>query len=234
MKVQQLKNYGKGFANSTLDPEKVKQMERVISQELRGELGIIAVMNLMWKMRKKIRQMKKFQWSKLRERGFTDQRFLDDLIERTALIRVLVDMVGIQRASEIHRKILDKIAYEFMASMFPSVEALKACGDPFKSFKEYFKAFNTANERAGIHEVKIVEDTDDVFAFNVEYCIWHEVAKEFGDPYLCYPSTCYGDEVFFPRMCAQAGFCFRRNGTLATGAPVCDFGFERRAGGNNN
>jgi hypothetical protein len=124
----------------------------------------------------------------------------------------------------------DRTAYDLMTSVFPSVEEFNACGDAFKSFKEYMKAFNAANERAGLHEIEIAEDTDDVFVCHYKYCAWREVANEFGDPYLCYPLSCYSDEAWMPRFATEGGWKFKRTGTLATGAPVCDFRFERVVG----
>jgi hypothetical protein len=147
-------------------------------------------------------------------------------------MKALADMLGMERASEVYRRIWDRTAYDLSTSGFPSVEEFKACGDVFKSFKKYWKAANAANERAGLHEVEIVEDTDDVFVCNYKYCVWREVANEFGDPYLCYPASCYPDEVWLPRFATEGGWEFKRTGTLATGAPVCDFRFERLPGGD--
>lgn len=123
------------------------------------------------------------------------------------------------------------MAYDVMASVYPPVEELQACGDLLEAFKKYMNASNAKNVADGIHEVEIAEDTSDVFAMNYKYCAWLEVARAFGDPHLCYRSSCYGDEVFLPRFCSQAVFGFKRTGTLATGASVCDFRFERLAAG---
>jgi hypothetical protein len=201
-------------------------------RELRRELGLIGLLRTGWRMRKETRRMKNHDWSRLRERGLTDQRFLDQLIQSTSGMKVLADMLGMERASDVFRRISDRIAYDMSTATFPSVEELKACGDAFISFKEYWKAANAANERAGLHEVEIVEDTDDVLACNYKYCVWREVANEFGDPYLCYPSSCYGDEAWLPKFGAEGGWEFKRTGTLATGAPFCDFRFERLSGGD--
>lgn len=230
MRVEELKNYGKGFVDIMSDPELMKRMRKVMSREFRRQLGLIGIMRLMWRMGKETKRMREHDWLRLTERGI-DRKFLDAVIQNMAVMKALADMVGMERASDIHRRVWDKTAYDLMASMFPSVEELKVCGDAFKCFKEYMKNFNAVNERAGLHEIEIAEDTDDVFVCNYKYCAWHEIAREFGDPYLCYPSFCYGDEVFFPRMCAEAGWRFKRAGTLATGAPVCDFTFERLTGG---
>ncbi len=85
-----------------------------------------------------------------------------------------------------------------------------------------------AMEQKGLEEAEVVEDTDDVFQLNVTFCAWAEVARVLGDPYYCYYSTCYGDEVFFPHLCKKAGFEFKRTGTLSQGASVCDFRFIRK------
>ena len=145
-------------------------------------------------------------------------------------MKVLADMLGMEKASEVYRRIWDRAACDIMASVFGSVEDFKACGDAFKSFKEFWKANDAANERTGLYEVEIVEDTDDVFVCNTKYCAWREVASEFGDPNLCYSANCYLDEVWIPRFGTEGGWEFKRTGTLATGAPVCDFRFERLPG----
>jgi hypothetical protein len=232
MKVEELRYYGKGFVDIVSDPEFVKRVTKVMMREFRRELGLIGLLKMGWRMRKEARRMKKHDWSRLRERGLTDQGFLDWLIEDMAGTKALVDMLGMEKASEVYRRIWDRTAYDLMTQGFPSVEEFNACGDAFKSFKEYMKAGNAANERAGLHEVEIVEDTDDVFACNYKYCVFREVASEFGDPYLCYPASCYSDEAWIPRFATEGGWEFKRTGTLATGAPVCDFRFERLSGGD--
>jgi len=232
MKVEELTNYGKGFVETMTDIEFMKRVRKLVMREFRRELGLIGLLKMGWRMRKEARRMKKHDWSRLRERGFTDQGSLDWLIESMAVMKALADMLGMERASEVFRRVHDRTAYDLMTSQFPSVEEFKACGDAFKAFKEYFKASNAAYERAGLNEIEIAEDTDDVFVCNYKYCVWREVAKEFGDPYLCYPSSCYSDEAWMPRFATEGGWKFKRTGTLATGAPFCDFRFERLPGGN--
>ena len=234
MKVEDLRYYGKGFVNIMSDPKLVKRMSKVMIREFRRELGLIGILKMGWKMRKEAKRMKKHDWSMLRNHGFTDQGFLDWLVENMAGMKALVDMLGIEKASEVYRIIWDRTAYDLMTSVFPSVEEFKACGDAFKSFKEYYKANDATNERAGLYEVEIVEDADDVFVCNYKYCLWSELAKEFGDPYLCYPANCYLDEVWIPRFATEGGWEFKRTGTLATGAPVCDFRLERLPSGDKS
>jgi len=141
-------------------------------------------------------------------------------------MKTLADILGMERATEVQCRLLDMTMYDLMVPTFPSVEDYRACGDYFDAFREYSKASYVANIRDGLHEMDIVEDTPDVLAFNITYCAWHEVAKELGDPYLCYPSTCYGDEAYIPMALAGSGCQFKRSGTLAEGQRVCDFRFE--------
>ena len=232
MKVEELRNYGKGFVDTMSDTELMKRGRKLVMREFRRELGLFRMLKMGWMMRKEARRMKEHDWSRLRERGLTDQGFLDFLIESMAVTKALADMLGMEKASEVYRRIWDRTAYDLMTSGLPSVEEFKSCGDAFKSFKEYWKAANAANESAGLHEIEMGEDTDDVFVCNYKYCVFREVANEFGDPYLCYPAECYSDEAWIPRFANEGGWKFKRTGTLATGAPVCDFRFERLPSGD--
>jgi hypothetical protein len=227
MNVEDLRNYGKGFVEIMTDPEISKQMTKALTAELQRHLGRVNLIRLMWNLPKQTKRMKALNWSRIYEHGLVDQKFFQEVVRSITAIKTLSDIVGKEKASEIYLEIMDKVAYDLMSSMFPSVKDLENCGDVFESFRKYAKAFVNANNRDGVHEIEEVQDTNEVLAYNVKYCIWHEVAKNINEPVLCYPSNCCFDEVFFPRMGAQAGFRFKRSGTLASGASVCDYRFER-------
>lgn len=237
MRVEGLRNYGKGLLDSVPDPEvrkRERQTSETIRRELEGELGRSGAAELMARTKAEVERMKAHDWTNLREHGLDDRRFIDGVIKRIALMKALADAVGMEKASAIQCRLVEKTIYELMSPMWPTVEDYKACGDFFEAFKEYTKATMAANVRDGLHEIEWVEDSPTVLAFNVRYCVWHEVARAFGNPYLCYPSTCYGDEVTIPRVLGQAGCRFRRAGTLAQGAPVCDFTYELLDSGNSS
>jgi L-2-amino-thiazoline-4-carboxylic acid hydrolase len=229
MKVKDLKNYGKGLLDSEPD---LKMIERegttrmIIRQELEGEFGQAVTRELMSVVKKQTDQMKSQALSILSNRGLTDERFIESVIKRIALMKALSDVVGVEKASAIQCRLVEKTIWELMSPMWPSVEDYKSCGNFFEAFREYSKSTMAANVRAGLHYIEMVEDSPTALAYNVEYCVWHEIAKSFGNPYLCYPSTCYGDEVTIPRVLDKTGYRFRRAGTLAQGAQVCDFRYE--------
>jgi len=235
MKVEELRNYGKPLSHIIFSPEAKKQAKRmmkVVRSELRKELGLVGTIRLRLNMRKETKLIMKHDWSRLKEHGLADERFLDSVIQQAAAMRALANMVGLDRASEIYRRLLDKIGYEVSASLFPSIEEFTACGNAFEAFKEYAKAMIVADQREGIHEVDIIADDLNTFAYNVKYCAWNEVAKEFGVSELCYAGRCYGDEVFFNRAMPQIGVQYKRKGTLTLGEPVCDVRFELIDSGN--
>lgn len=236
MKVEDLRNYGKGLMDSVPDPKSLqrwKEISAAIQEELRRELGKNGVERLNAETARQIEIMKARDWSVLKEHGLVKESYIVKIIERIAVMKALADMVGMERATEIQCRLLDMSMFDLMAPTFPTAEDYEACGDYFQAFKEYSKASYAANVRAGLHELEIIEDTPSVLAFNITYCAWHEVAKAFGDPYLCYPSTCYGDDAYISQSLAGSGCRWRRTGTLATGAPVCDFVFEFDRGGDS-
>lgn len=229
MRVEDLRNYGKGLKDSAPDAkgaEKMRQAGRTFRSELRKEMGWLGQFRLIGRTRRDVREARSMDWAVLRGRGLTDRRVIDGIVQRIALMKNLVSLVGMERATQIQCSLLDKTMYDLMMPLFPTIDEYRACGGFFEAFKAYSKASYEANVRAGLHRMEIVEDTPTVLAFNITYCAWHEVAREFGDPYLCYPSTCYGDEAYVPRALAGSGCTFSRTGTLACGAPVCDFRFE--------
>jgi len=229
MRVEELRNYGKGLMDSIPDPEMIERegkMRRRMHQELERELGRTGVTELMSRMKEEAEHMKAQDLSSLKERGLRDPRFIESVIKRIALMKSLADMIGMEKASALQCRLAEKTIWELMSPMWPSVDDYKSCGNFFEAFKQYNRTTMAANVRAGLHDMEIVEDSPTVIAYNIKYCVWHEAAKLFGDPYLCYPSTCYGDEVTIPRVLSQMGCRFKRAGTLAQGAPVCDFRYE--------
>ena len=229
MRVEELRNYGKGLMDSVPDPqglERWKAVKKSIEKELRRELGIADTERLNKETARLTNVTKNHDWAILREHGLVNEKYRESIIQRIAFMKTLAEMVGMKKATEIQCRLLDISMYDLMIPLFPSTEEYKSCGDYFAAFKKYSKSTYAANIRAGLHEMTITEDSPSVFAFKVTYCAWHEVAKAFGDPYLCYPSTCYGDDAYVSRSLANSGCQWKRSGTMATGAPFCEFRFE--------
>jgi L-2-amino-thiazoline-4-carboxylic acid hydrolase len=229
MRVEDLRNYGKGLMDCIPDTgmtEREGKIRMRMQQELERELGRTGATELMSRMKEEAEHMKARDLSSLKKRGLHDRRFIESVIKRIALMKALADMIGMEKASALQCRLVENTIWELMSPMWPSMDDYRACGNFFEAFKKYGTAAMVANARAGLHDVEMVEDSPTALAFNVKYCVWHEAAKLFGDPYLCYPSTCYGDEVTIPRVLSQIGGRFKRAGTLAQGAPVCDFRYE--------
>lgn len=230
MEVNEFANYGKGFGELAADPGTAKRLQEIMMmpmvRTLWREVGPVGLIKVLRRTNKEVERMKAYDWSALKSRGFDSQPLLDLIVQNTASMKALADMVGMERAKRALGRLMEETVYERMAAMFVPIERFVECKDCFAGFKEYFKAFNDASAREGVHEIQMKEDTDNVLAFDVTYCAWHEIAKAFGDPALCYPS-CYNDDAFYPKAGAQLGFRYTRTGTLCSGAPVCDFRFER-------
>jgi len=229
MRVEDLRNYGKGLLDSEPDPQMTERKDKIrkkMLRQLERQLGHTGTTELMSRTKGETERAKNRDWSIFYSHGLRDKSFIESAIRRIALTKALADMVGLEKASAIQCKLVEKTIWELMSPMWPSVDDYRQCGNFFEAFKEYTKASMAANMRAGLHDMEIVEDSPTALAFNVRYCVWHEVAKSFGDPYLCYPSTCYGDEVTIPRVLNKTGCRFNRTGTLAQGTPACDFRYE--------
>lgn len=232
MKIENISHYGKGLVEMSVDPEYQKlkkQMVMPFVKLLYAETGLFSIVKMMWKVRKEKNKMKKHDWSNIERQGFNKEN-LNILIEDIAYMKILVNMFGENKACSIFSEFIEKINDILLSEgrnvlMIPANE-MESCKDKFIAFKEFIKAAEDALEKEGSHKVDIVRDTDNILAFNVKYCIAHEVAKEFGDPIFCF-SWCHIDDVALPKIGEQLGFKFERISTLRSGAAKCDFKFSR-------
>ncbi|MCD4673851.1 MAG: L-2-amino-thiazoline-4-carboxylic acid hydrolase, partial [Anaerolineaceae bacterium] len=156
---------------------------------------------------------------------------LQQIIRKIAMAKVMAGMLGMEKAAALRNRLSQKISVLVFEEMFAPAEVFIACGngDFLPPFRQYYTALMDAMAAKGLEEAEVVIDEADDFQLNVTWCAWAEAARLMGDPYYCYYSTCYGDEVFFPHFCKEAGFTFERKSTLALGAPVCDFRFTRKS-----
>jgi len=162
----------------------------------------------------------------IRRRGLANDRFINFIIQNTAMFSATVKMVGMDRALTIHREIMDQVAVPMNEALLPSRSEFERLDDLFGAFRQYMVAFLEAERRAGLHEYRIVEDSDDAIAIDVTYCAFCEIPRHLGIMEAC-ESGCYSDEVFFPRFLEPVGLRFVRTKTLARKGDHCDFRFER-------
>ncbi len=228
MKVEDLKNYGLSLADAgdVIPPAVMAGIKKASRRIMLRRAGLLGLVRFMWALRGELNRLQAHDYIVARKHGLISQAFLESRIKSAATFAAMVQAVGEEKALEIHMEVAESVAAELMALMFPAAEELKACGDPFVAFKEYMKAGNAANAAAGVHDIETLEDTPDVYRFDVTYCAYHAIPEEAGWGVACL-SSCYGDDLFFPGLCAQIGARFVRAGTLARGHKVCDFRFER-------
>ena len=131
-----------------------------------------------------------------------------------------------ERALSIHREIMDEVATLMNEAILPSRSEFEQVDDLFGAFRAYLLAFFEAEKKAGLHEFRVVEDSDDALAVDVTYCAFCEIPKRLGIVEAC-ESGCYSDEVFFPGFLEPFGIRFVRTQTLARKGDHCDFRFER-------
>lgn len=235
MKVEELKNYGKDILSIQEQSKmplgkKLRLLMPILGYlgALSKTLGVRGTIRLIQEARKEMEKAREYDWSDLKRRGLS-QTDLEGIMRKIALAKVMAETMGMEKAAQLRNELSHTISIPVFEDMFAPPEVFVQCGDGdfLPPFKKYYAAMMDAMARRGLEEAQVVQDTEDVFQMNVTYCAWAEAAKVFGNPHYCYYSTCYGDEVFFPHLCAKVGFKFERNGTLAQGAPVCDFRFTR-------
>ena len=117
----------------------------------------------------------------------------------------------------------------------------KALGDLYRGFgEEFWRSKNETNLGTAISSAfttyarddalnyNVIEQSQDVFAFNVTRCRYAEFYKELGEPELGFLLVCAADfdtaEGFGPDV------ELRRTHTIMQGASHCDFRYRRTGG----
>lgn len=226
--IHKLKNYGCGLDELMrhVPEDYTESMKVIFKKEVLSAMGFIKMLRFLYHRRKLTKQILGKEKTIAQELKVDNENFVKVLLARAANFGALCRVVGKEKALEINFKLVDKTTYGFMAYLNPTVEELEACGDPFEVFKLYMQAGIMANARIGIHQFEQIESTDDSYRFNISGCAFHAIPDKIGLGDACL-SSCYGDEVFYPKYCEQFGVEFVRKGTIARGDKVCDFCFRR-------
>lgn len=231
MKIEDLPNYGMGLVDFASDPEFKKfkkQMVMPFMKRLYAEVGFFKMAKILMKIMGEKNKINKINWTKIEGHGFKKENMgvLEDII----IMKALVNTLGKDKAYSIFSKVIESVnetlSLKGQNVLLIPIKEIKSFKDQFIAFKEFTKAAEIAMKNEGSHIVNFVQDTENVFAFDVNYCVAHEVASELGDPDYCF-SFCHIDDVAFPKMGEQIGFKYERESTLRSEARKCVFKFSR-------
>ncbi len=230
MTVERLKNYGRPFSETmtTLPGSLRRRVRREGMRVIREEVGLLGLLRIALRSGWERRRLRRTSLDAVRERGLQNQAFIDLIVGQTALFVTTAKTVGMERALAIHHAIMDRVAGPLNEALLPARSELQALEDPFAALRQYMLAFFAAERGAGLHEYRVVEDSERALAVDVTYCAFCEIPKQLGIMQACEPG-CYSDEVFFPGFLRPFGIRFVRTQTLARGGSCCDFRFERIA-----
>ncbi len=137
----------------------------------------------------------------------------------TPLIERLGEEFGHERVREIAKEVVVEVAKEQGAGM----AAARGAND-----LAAFTAGNEAWTRGGALEIEIVEQTDEVYAFNVTRCRYAEMYKSLGIPELGALFSCNRDGTLMEGF--NPDIEFTRTQTIMSGASHCDFRYTNNTG----
>lgn len=198
--------------------------------EMRREIGLRRLLAMLSNVKRRVDDaLQEYDFSQVRARGLSEAD-LRVILDRMLTGEEMAREMGLEKAREIRMAASKAIANDYFGSIFPTQEYLEQCEGGFlPNFKAFIRAFIAASGEKGIQGGRIIEPSPDMFIQRMEFCAMAEVAEILGDRDLCWWNGCVADDYFFPGYMAKAGGRYWREGTLATGAPTCDFCYERKA-----
>lgn len=233
MELSALRFYGRPFseAESSWPAPVRRRMKRRSFAVVFKRLRLGQLLRFGGRFAKAKAEVQRIDLAPFRERGLTDQRFIDTQLEYLAFFIALRDLVGVEEAVDICRQVMEEASYEPMLLCLPEPEAVRALGDPFEVMSAYLRAMPAASAAGGCHAMAVVEESAEAFQFDVSWCVWLELARAAGAPEACIPN-CHADQLVFPDYFSALGMRYRRTQTLACGGTCCDFRFERGTSGS--
>ncbi len=227
MDIERLKNYGKNMheASSSISPATKRKLDKTIARTVVKALGLRNTIKMLAGKKKARKELERADLSGVRA-IIKDESFIEDKIASAVLFQAMANVVGTDKAIEIHDMVLQNVMLDIVNDIFPTNDDFKRFDDPIGAFKRYFTAQLDADRRLGIHDFEIVEDTPDAFQVNITRCGWFGVKDALGCPAAAIPD-CDADDVYLGPRAAEFGFKFVRKGTIARGAKVCDFRFKK-------
>lgn len=228
MNVENLKNYGVGLSRqlSTLPAEVKKEIYTLGAKIILDQIGFLRLPGLVVRYLVERRRMKRIDLSPVREMGMKDERFIREQVEFAAVFSAIKKSAGAEKMGKIIDLVSEKIGGETLKHVMPPPDDFLKFEDPFRAYSEYVMSVMEGDEREGCHHFDIVENSDDAFHMNITYCAWFDIYNRLGITEACLVS-CNSDDALLPGYLEKLGGKFSRSGTLARGATVCDFRFDR-------
>jgi len=221
MKYQGLKNFGQFHI-----PKKTSQVQAQAATILSSELGILKFPKYMAKALTKDRHWKGHKFQAAEERGITNEEFLSGIASNVAAYTALQQVCGKSRCTQIYNRIIEKTGLAEWENWIPSARDFMDCADPWEALRHYFIEYFQANEREGVFNLEIVENSASMLRLNVTDCAWHALYTEAGCPEL--PTiTKQAEVLFLSRFFQSMGGDFQRPSWLCRGEGHCDWQFLR-------
>lgn len=137
------------------------------------------------------------------------------------LVRALQAELGEARANALVRKALGDLYRGFGEEFWKAKSITGNEADLGKAVASAFKTY----ARDGALAYDIIEQTQDVFAFDVKRCAYAEFYKALGEPELGFLLVCTAD--FATADGFGADITLARTQTIMQGASHCDFRYRR-------
>ncbi len=227
MDIEKVRGYGLAASDveGSWDPAMKSKMKKVAFKTIMKQINFLQKIQVLIWFDKEKKRSAKIDLSDLRSRGMTNEAFLKQQLEYISLFSALVKVFDKERALKIMYSVMD-VTVEALLTSLPDKDDVKQFGDPIAFFSKYLAVFPEASKKAGCHDITISEDSKNCVQFDINWCVWLELAERMNIPEACIPN-CYADDLVYPEYFESLGIKYIRTGTLAQGAKCCDFRFER-------
>jgi hypothetical protein len=228
MEIENANGYGIAISDleGNWDDAFKSKLKETAQKIVLAHLSFYQKLKLLYLYSKENNRATKLDLSDIKAKGMTNESFIKQQLEYISMFSALTKVLDKEKSIKIMCQVMEETVVEAFSKSSPEPEFIKNYGDPFEFFRKYFRPLPEVSAKAGCHMMTLSEDSVNCIQYDINWCVWLELAKKMNIPEACIPN-CYADDFAYPDYFKQYGIKYSQKGTLAKGAKCCDLKFER-------
>ena len=228
LKVEELSSYNTAFDHLPLRAQ-ILQM-KVMSSELKSEIGLFGIARFIRQVNVKQKQLKK-QYGNIINKRFAGvpSSAIKEMYLMSAMYLVLTDREGKEKAFEFVKGIFRKLGPAGHEAYYDLKNLLKCPGDIYNNFCQLNRSMFESSARKGFYKLEGFNESENLQYFRFTKCLNIDVLSTLGCPELARLGCIADIAGYAPEAIGnKVNLDFRRPCTMANGDKACEFYYYRK------
>lgn len=223
--VEELPRFGQPF----MEPPKAAALYamKTIFKTFRKKLGLKDTILFIFRVISEKKSVKFFYTEEFNKLEEINKGMGNMVAIYVSIFRLLSDKYNREEAYNIVKEAIQDIGRYNMPLIYDIEPLLQCSGNTFENFKKLNLSAFLASEKAGVVNISLIEDQENVQRIHLDRCDGCSLGSMFGWPEIG-KLGCDHDIAGYSEIEDKLGIVFRRHKTIAKGDNICDFTFYKK------